>query len=783
MAYELIRVSELAELSTPADVNVLPIQAGDTLKKITFANLKGAAVGDMEGSLAAAYDSTATYAVGDYCVYEGRLYRCTTAITTAEAWTSGHWTSVVLTDDMASAIAAEALTRSTNDNALAADIAEALGDLAAVYSTSATYAVGDYCIYQGQLYRCATAITTAEAWTSGHWSAVALGNDTRDLRSAFNPLFNDDLIPVFKFDTLGSGAPYLPLPKYFSTEKKYAICFNPSETATFTKVGLSTGTAASTIVVMLGENVEMTTNVPCWFNNVEWADTAKYIYFAGHNFNGTIVIYEQDNFVKKDVENNVSVGNADFVEKDNPDLLANAVPVGNVFYSNSNGTASYLNGFYSYEVSIGEGIAKVYPYNEFGSTGDRYIRSICFYDGADAFISGVSGSAANVTNGVSVPSNARKIRASLHYAAVDGRSVIAPHFLSTRRGNQKIERLAPQISATDNNIRIPCINFQFDDGSAKDADIVTIFNTAKLKCGFALISNISATDALRYKGYQDNGYEIICHADSGTGMNDTSVSLATNEARLKNSKEILETYGFVINGFVTPNSTMADMFKPILRKYYQWAETVYLGEYTGTETPYMTPVNGAYNGFRVSLQTTTLANQKAAVDECIANYGCLTFYGHAASLDTTDYLTTENLTELLTYINQKITSGECICDTPSNCIRDYFSVRNDDVSDGWVAVSATEANLDSNFNVNMWSMHYNEKLKLLHFMIRVNPTEAVSGQINALFTFPKKVEGNDLIMSETGRNCIVYSNGLLIQGSGTWAAGTNYRFSGMLKLK
>lgn len=186
MAYELIRVSELAELSTPADANVLPIQAGDTLKKITFANLKGAAVGDMEGSLAAAYDSTATYAVGDYCVYEGRLYRCTTAITTAEAWTAGHWTAAVLTDDIESELSTEASTRSTNDNALAADIAKALGDLAAVYSTSATYAVGDYCIYQGQLYRCTTAITTAEAWTSGHWSAVALGNDTRDLRSALN---------------------------------------------------------------------------------------------------------------------------------------------------------------------------------------------------------------------------------------------------------------------------------------------------------------------------------------------------------------------------------------------------------------------------------------------------------------------------------------------------------------------------------------------------------------------------------------------------------------------
>ena len=45
--------------------------------------------------------------------------------------------------------------------------------------------------------------------------------------------------------------------------------------------------------------------------------------------------------------------------------------------------------------------------------------------------------------------------------------------------------------------------------------------------------------------------------------------------------------------------------------------------------PYMVPVDGVYNSWRVSLQTTTLANAKLAVDKCIENYGCLTFYGHA----------------------------------------------------------------------------------------------------------------------------------------------------------
>lgn len=45
-------------------------------------------------NLAPDYDANSTYNVGDYCVHSGGLYRCKTAITSAEAWTSTKWTSV-----------------------------------------------------------------------------------------------------------------------------------------------------------------------------------------------------------------------------------------------------------------------------------------------------------------------------------------------------------------------------------------------------------------------------------------------------------------------------------------------------------------------------------------------------------------------------------------------------------------------------------------------------------------------------------------------------------------
>lgn len=41
-----------------------------------------------------------------------------------------------------------------------------------IYSTSSTYAVGDRVRYNYYTYECKTAITTAEAWTASHWTAL-----------------------------------------------------------------------------------------------------------------------------------------------------------------------------------------------------------------------------------------------------------------------------------------------------------------------------------------------------------------------------------------------------------------------------------------------------------------------------------------------------------------------------------------------------------------------------------------------------------------------------------
>ena len=52
-------------------------------------------------NIASAYDSTATYAVGDLCIYNNDLYECNTAISVAEAWDSTHWTQATVAGQLA----------------------------------------------------------------------------------------------------------------------------------------------------------------------------------------------------------------------------------------------------------------------------------------------------------------------------------------------------------------------------------------------------------------------------------------------------------------------------------------------------------------------------------------------------------------------------------------------------------------------------------------------------------------------------------------------------------
>lgn len=54
----------------------------------------------LRDSIAQEYSESTLYSIGDYVIHEEQLYRCTTEITTAEAWNDAHWTRVVFGNEV-----------------------------------------------------------------------------------------------------------------------------------------------------------------------------------------------------------------------------------------------------------------------------------------------------------------------------------------------------------------------------------------------------------------------------------------------------------------------------------------------------------------------------------------------------------------------------------------------------------------------------------------------------------------------------------------------------------
>ena len=81
--------------------------------------------------------------------------------------------------------------------------AGAAGVVADAYSSSKTYKVGDYVLHNSNLYRCITAITTAEAFTAAHWTQIVLANDVSDLKSDLSNVENVLNIPQNFIDCRG----------------------------------------------------------------------------------------------------------------------------------------------------------------------------------------------------------------------------------------------------------------------------------------------------------------------------------------------------------------------------------------------------------------------------------------------------------------------------------------------------------------------------------------------------------------------------------------------------
>lgn len=89
--------------------------------------------------------------------------------------------------------------------------------IAPTYSAYSTYSVGDYVMYNAQLYKCNTAITAAEPWTVAHWTQMALSSDVRELYGAFRASnINIHWQNGYYIDSSGN---YIPYSQFNATKK------------------------------------------------------------------------------------------------------------------------------------------------------------------------------------------------------------------------------------------------------------------------------------------------------------------------------------------------------------------------------------------------------------------------------------------------------------------------------------------------------------------------------------------------------------------------------------
>lgn len=71
------------------------------------------------GNIANAYDSTKTYKVGDFCLYNGTFYKCITAVTKGEAFNVDKWDDVTVGEELLNLTGGEAFDPSEINKTLA----------------------------------------------------------------------------------------------------------------------------------------------------------------------------------------------------------------------------------------------------------------------------------------------------------------------------------------------------------------------------------------------------------------------------------------------------------------------------------------------------------------------------------------------------------------------------------------------------------------------------------------------------------------------------------------
>lgn len=286
--------------------------------------------------------------------------------------------------------------------------------------------------------------------------------------------------------------------------------------------------------------------------------------------------------------------------------------------------------------------------------------SLCQYDANKTFISGTAIQPVNNVGGMDFTTNA-----SARYVRIAARTAYKPYvFLREATTLTSLMQFdTPRLFPKAN---LPVIAFCFDDGNPNDASVATLFKSRNAKCSFALMYE-RVDRFLPYLGYQHDGMSIVGHAgdifDTGHGW-----TPETAGARFELIKTTLEGAGFTINGFIAPNSVMDSSFVPECEKVFAYC---FAG--SSANTRQTNPCTLA----RYSMQSNTVANTKAYIDDCIANDKICVLYGHTENFGTTysgEVWDINKVDTLLQYAITKRDARLAYLDNLDNCVKYFFGL-------------------------------------------------------------------------------------------------------------
>ena len=126
--------------------------------------------------------TSATAAAGSASTASTKASEASASATTASTKASEASASATSASTSAGTATTKAGEASASATAASTSASAAASHTADVYDATATYAVGDYCVYNSQLYKCVADITTAEAWTAAHWTATNVMDEVSELK-------------------------------------------------------------------------------------------------------------------------------------------------------------------------------------------------------------------------------------------------------------------------------------------------------------------------------------------------------------------------------------------------------------------------------------------------------------------------------------------------------------------------------------------------------------------------------------------------------------------------